>query len=106
MIRKERREMASQYYEDKTANDLLTKAQAETNFIAAPKNYDPVKSGFFDPNSTRSFYDSDEDAATKATSSADSHAGSSVVSHSHKKKGKVEPSIEVVINDRSPLWKL
>jgi hypothetical protein len=93
--------MASQYYEDKTANDLLTKAQVKTIFIAVLKNYDPVKSGFFDPNSTRSFYDSDEDAATKATSSADSHAGSSVVSH--KKKGKVEPSIEVVINDRSPL---
>jgi hypothetical protein len=68
MIRKERREMASQYYEDKIANDLLTKAQVKTNFIAVLKNYDPVKSGFFDTNSMRSFYDFDEDAATKATS--------------------------------------
>ena len=95
LIRKERREISCQYYNDSSAS-LFPGAQAETNFVSAPKNYDPIKAGFINPNERRSYYNSDEEE-TRDTAQ-----------YGRKQRGQDddEPSVEVVINEQSSLWKL
>ncbi len=135
LIRKERRTAASQYYDDNNyngkendpspANKLLfddnvntSGGGTSTNFVSAPKDYDPIKSGFMNPeHSKKAFYESDEDDAaaeaeenmTKGASTAsssnngwssDSGSSGSIFG---KRQATFEPAIEVVLNANSRL---
>ena len=126
LIRKERRSMTCQYYdeEDTSANNLLTNAKAPTpKFISAPKNYDPVKAGFINPNTDkrRSFYESDEDEMMMDSDSNRMMGGSlshdtsnsncysdteSAATMRRDQQETIEPAVEVVINENSHLWTL
>mmetsp|Transcript_1735 Transcript_1735/g.2296 ORF Transcript_1735/g.2296 Transcript_1735/m.2296 type:complete len:324 (-) Transcript_1735:49-1020(-) len=89
----------------KTSREVKTPSPTKskpiiTSFIPAPKGYDPIKSGFFNPRQFHhSFYDSDDDEDVTKQTSYDS-------SFDVDDQECFEPSVEVVININSPLWRI
>mmetsp|Transcript_8515 Transcript_8515/g.12780 ORF Transcript_8515/g.12780 Transcript_8515/m.12780 type:complete len:297 (-) Transcript_8515:162-1052(-) len=124
LIRKEREEMACQYYNDQESDQLLTSKNAPgTNFIKAHKNYDPIESGFIQADGRTKFYESDEESENedetrdvsvsksqsigeKETNRSKDSSSFGLTPDADKEQETFEPSVEVVINERSPLWKI
>lgn len=93
---------------------MLQNGEVETAFVVAPKHYDPVASGFYSPKQkgsgcdSKSWYEDDEpDLASRTVSSSKSYASNSAMSRETMEDvPMMEPSIEVVINQKSYLQRL
>ncbi len=97
--------------------ERMLHAEAEPAFVVAPKQYDPIASGFYAPkqkgvdSDSKSWYEDDgSNLASRTVSSSRSFASQSATSSRCKDSMSndpvMEPSIEVVINRKSYLQKL
>ncbi len=91
--------------------DRMLHAEAEPAFVVAPKQYDPVASGFYSPkqkgsdSGSKSWYEDDgTNMASRTVSSSKSYSSQS--RENMTDDPVLEPSIEVVINRKSYLQKL
>ena len=84
-------------------------------FVEAPREYDPVASGFYKPRQgrSRSFYESDGEESMYESPFDDLMKKRGLLDDLTKQREvyeswqtSIEPSIEVVINAESPLWML
>lgn len=119
--------------DDQSLQEIIHKERSEkksiskggTNFISAPKNYDPVKSGFMNTKVSgggtkkKLFYDSDEEEEQKRNNGNEAsqiqppkgilkNKKNIIQNNNHTPKSNVEyqDCIEVVIDKNSVFWKL
>lgn len=122
LINEERKQHAN-YYDVALLPSSKNPGNDKTRFIAAPKNYDPIKTGFIKQKKTM-FYEFDENDfdrenvnaimkntnnPSKSSSYRSMNKNRNIKDAMLEEQDSFEPSVEVVIDERtskSTMWKL